>query len=143
VYQFGTPYRQMLEDLKNKDPELYKRNGLLQMLKRNSGVKESPQRWQDNAADGAFDVVFTFEERVFDMVIDDLENRETRLLKLALVINLDVKDNHEEAAIGGKLALDLCQRLEMADAWEDEIDDIISRFEKQHRRRLMYTIRFY
>jgi hypothetical protein len=48
----------------------YKRNGLLQMLKRNSGVKESPQRWQDNAADGAFDVVFTFEERVFDMVID-------------------------------------------------------------------------
>lgn len=23
VYQFGTPYRQMLEDLKNKDPELY------------------------------------------------------------------------------------------------------------------------
>ncbi|KAG0582546.1 hypothetical protein M758_3G067800 [Ceratodon purpureus] len=143
VYQFGTPYRQMLEDLKNKDPELYKRNGLLQMLKRNSGVKESPQRWQDNAADGAFDVVFTFEERVFDMVIDDLENRETKLLKLALVINLDVKDNHEEAAIGGKLALDLCQRLEMAEAWEDEIDDIISRFEKQHRRRLMYTIRFY
>lgn len=140
------------------------------MLKRNSGVKESPQRWQDNAADGAFDVVFTFEERVFDMVIDgtlivlfvlpinellksnfsfcwllellrvawflgltqiiivpyccssyidchfsvliaDLENRETKLLKLALVINLDVKDNHEEAAIGGKLALDLCQRV--------------------------------
>lgn len=40
------------------------------MLKRNSGVKESPQRWQDNAADGTFDVVFTFEERVFDMVID-------------------------------------------------------------------------
>lgn len=143
VYSFGTPYRQMLEDLKNKDPELYKRNGLLQMLKRNASVKEAPQRWQDNAADGAFDVVFTFEERVFDMVIDDLENREPQLLKMALVINLDVKDNHEEAAIGGKLALDLCQKLEMADAWEDEIDEIITRFEKQHRRRLMYTIRFY
>lgn len=40
------------------------------MLKRNVGVKEAPQRWQDNAADGAFDVVFTFEERVFNMVID-------------------------------------------------------------------------
>lgn len=48
----------------------YKRNGLLQMLKRNLGVKEAPQRWQDNAADGTFDVVFTFEERVFDTVID-------------------------------------------------------------------------
>jgi RNA polymerase II subunit A C-terminal domain phosphatase SSU72 len=74
-------------------------------------VKEAPQRWQDNAEDGAFDVVFTFEERVFDMVIEDLENRETRLLKTVLVINLDVKDNHEEAAVGAKLALDLCQRV--------------------------------
>ncbi|XP_024364369.1 uncharacterized protein [Physcomitrium patens] len=143
VYSFGTPYRTMLEDLIKKDPELYKRNGLLQMLKRNLGVKEAPQRWQDNAADGAFDVVFTFEERVFDMVIDDLGNRETNLLKLALIINMDVKDNHEEAAIGGKLALDFCLRLEQADAWEDEIDAIISRFEKHHRRRLIYTIRFY
>nr|XP_024381800.1 RNA polymerase II subunit A C-terminal domain phosphatase SSU72-like isoform X2 [Physcomitrium patens] len=111
VYSFGTPYRVMLEDLMKKDPELYKRNGLLQMLKRNLGVKEAPQRWQDNAADGTFDVVFTFEERVFDTVIDDLENRETNLMKLALIINMDVKDNHDEAAIGGKLALDLCQRV--------------------------------
>lgn len=40
------------------------------MLKRNSSVKTAPQRWQDNAGDGAFDVVFTFEEKVFDMVIE-------------------------------------------------------------------------
>jgi hypothetical protein len=32
-------------------------------------------------------------------------------LKTVLVINLDVKDNHEEAAVGAKLALDLCQRV--------------------------------
>lgn len=43
--------------------------------------------------------------------IADLENREMRLLKTVLVVNLDVKDNHEEAAVGGKLALDLCQRV--------------------------------
>ncbi|KAH9533531.1 hypothetical protein CY35_18G057300 [Sphagnum magellanicum] len=145
VYAFGTPYRFIFDDLKRKDPDLirYKRNGLLQMLKRNLSVKEAPQRWQDNAEDGAFDVVFTFEERVFDMVIEDLENRETRLLKTVLVINLDVKDNHEEAAVGAKLALDLCQRLELVDTWEDEIDDIIRLFEKQHKRRLIYTICFY
>lgn len=40
------------------------------MLKRNSGVKLAPQRWQENAADGTFDVVITFEEKVFDMVIE-------------------------------------------------------------------------
>lgn len=48
----------------------YKRNGILPMLKRNIGVKAAPQRWQDNALDGSFDIVFTFEEKVFDTVIE-------------------------------------------------------------------------
>jgi hypothetical protein len=33
-------------------------------------VKLAPQRWQENAADGIFDVVITFEEKVFDMVVE-------------------------------------------------------------------------
>lgn len=40
------------------------------MLKRNIGVKAAPQRWQDNALDGSFDIVFTFEEKVFDTVVE-------------------------------------------------------------------------
>jgi RNA polymerase II subunit A C-terminal domain phosphatase SSU72 len=40
------------------------------MLKRNAAVKLAPQRWQENAADGIFDVVITFEEKVFDMVVE-------------------------------------------------------------------------
>ncbi|OMP07011.1 RNA polymerase II subunit A [Corchorus olitorius] len=43
----------MFEDLRRKDPELYKRNGILPMLKRNLGLKLAPQIWQDNAADVA------------------------------------------------------------------------------------------
>jgi hypothetical protein len=48
----------------------YKRNGLLPMLKRNTSVKLAPQRWQDNASDGPFDMIMTFEERVFDLVVE-------------------------------------------------------------------------
>ncbi|GAV81631.1 Ssu72 domain-containing protein [Cephalotus follicularis] len=143
VYDFGTPYKQMFDDLRRKDPELYKRNGILPMLKRNSGVKVAPQRWQDNAADGSFDVVFSFEEKVFDIVIEDLHNRDQLLMKSVLVINLEVKDNHEEAATGAKLALDLCQEIEAAESWEESIDDIIAGFEKQQRRKLLYSISFY
>lgn len=40
------------------------------MLKRNISVKAAPQRWQDNASDGVFDVVLTFEEKVFDIVLE-------------------------------------------------------------------------
>ncbi|GAB2236080.1 hypothetical protein Drorol1_Dr00027815 [Drosera rotundifolia] len=56
IYDFRTPY---------------KRNGILNMLKRNLWVKLAPQRWQDNVADGVFDIVFTFEEKIFDVVVED------------------------------------------------------------------------
>ncbi|KAF4354147.1 hypothetical protein F8388_004159 [Cannabis sativa] len=124
VYDFGTPYKQMYDDLRRKDPELYKRNGILPMLKRNAGVKTAPQRWQNNAADGCFDVVFSFEEKVFDMVIEG-------------------QDNHEEAAVGARLAMELCQQIEAHEMWEDSIDDVVIAFEKQHRRKLLYTVSFY
>ncbi|EEF46774.1 RNA polymerase II subunit A C-terminal domain phosphatase SSU72 [Ricinus communis] len=143
VYDFGTPYKQMFDDLRRKDPDLYKRNGILPMLKRNSSVKLAPQRWQDNAADGSFDVVFSFEEKVFDMVIEDLHNRDHVLMRSVLVINLEVKDNHEEAAIGARLALELCQEIEAAESWEDSIDEIITAFETKHRRKLLYSVSFY
>ncbi|KAF6162829.1 hypothetical protein GIB67_029098 [Kingdonia uniflora] len=143
VYEFGTPYKQMFEDLRRKDPELYKRNGILPMLKRNLGVKLAPQRWQENAGDGIFDVVITFEEKVFDMVLEDLHNREHVLMKTVLVINLEVKDNHEEAAIGARVTLDLCNELERTESWEETIDDLISMFERQQRRKLVYSISFY
>lgn len=84
-----------------------------------------------------------FEEKVFDLVLEDLHNRNQVLLKPVLVINLEVKDNHEEAAIGGRLALILCQELDATENWEDTIDDIINNFEKQHRRKLLYSISFY
>lgn len=143
VYDFGTPYKQMYDDLRRKDPELYKRNGILPMLKRNLAVKMAPQRWQENATDGFFDVVLTFEEKVFDMVVQDLHTRNHVFLKPVLVINLEVKDNHEEAAIGAKLALILCMELEETESWEDSIDSIITNFESKHRRKLLYSVSFY
>ncbi|KAL4184647.1 hypothetical protein AMTRI_Chr10g2140 [Amborella trichopoda] len=100
VYEFGTPYKQMFDDLRRKDPELYPFHS-------------------------------------------DLHNREHALMKTVLVINLDVKDNHEEAAVGARLALDLCKELEAAESWDDTIDEIVPAFERQHRRKLLYSISFY
>ena len=45
------------------------------------------------------------------LTMADLHNRDQVLLKSVLVINLEVKDNHEEAAVGARLALDLCEQV--------------------------------
>uniref|UniRef100_A0A1D1Y7L1 RNA polymerase II subunit A C-terminal domain phosphatase SSU72 n=1 Tax=Anthurium amnicola TaxID=1678845 RepID=A0A1D1Y7L1_9ARAE len=86
IYDFGTPYKHMYDELRRKDPDLYKRNGILPMLKRNSTIKLAPQRWQDNVSDGSFDVVLSFEEKVFDMVLDG--QTLARLLNYPLMVAL-------------------------------------------------------
>ncbi|KAL8130119.1 hypothetical protein V2J09_019274 [Rumex salicifolius] len=144
VSSYGTGQHVKLPGPSIREPNnIYKRNGILPMLKRNLSVKLAPQRWQDNAADGIFDVVLTFEEKVFDLVIEDLNTRDQTLMKPVLLLNLEVKDNHEEAAAGARVALEMCQELEATESWVDSIEDIVSAFERQQHRKIMYSISFY
>lgn len=53
--------------------------------------------------------IFMFYHVIIITLFADLHNREQSLMKIVLVINLEVKDNHEEAAVGAKLTLELCQ----------------------------------
>ncbi|KAJ9149693.1 Ssu72-like protein [Coniochaeta hoffmannii] len=138
VYQFNkTSYDSMYKELEAKDPRLYRANGLLNMLGRNRNVKWGPERWQDwqvgmprvsHATDkgsegtegGLVDVVITCEERCWDAVIDDLLNRGSPLNRPVHVINVDIRDNHEEASIGGSGILDLANSLNAAAREERE-----------------------
>ena len=43
------------------------------MLERNVKIKEAPERWQDLDRGVVFDVVLTYEERVFDSVLQGNE----------------------------------------------------------------------
>ena len=192
VYEFGTPYESIYDELAAKDSQLYTRNGLLAMLERNMAVKEAPQRWQDERrcayaslmqstptilpsieANGVrslcseeFDVVIAFEERVFEEVVSgerrsskchfsvrpiltsypfsmlsaDMSARGINAMEPVLIINLDVKDNHEEAATAAPIALDLCEMIEQADEWDTEFDRISDTFAERNGRRPLYTI---
>ena len=132
VYPFNTiSYSTMRSELESKDPRLYRANGILNMLERNLAVKWGPERWQDwnvgkprlkHADDqgskgvegGVVDVVITCEERCWDAVVDDLASRGGVLNRPVHVINVDIKDNHEEALVGGKAILDLADSLNTA-----------------------------
>mmetsp|Transcript_18122 Transcript_18122/g.58609 ORF Transcript_18122/g.58609 Transcript_18122/m.58609 type:complete len:114 (+) Transcript_18122:123-464(+) len=113
------------------------------MLERNMKCKPCPERWQDNKTE-YYDVALTFEERVFEQVIIDLQSRPQVTLKPVLVVNLDVRDTNEEAKIAAPLALQLMEMLEAAgDDWESEVDNIVDRFQQTTGRRPLYTIWFY
>ena len=136
VYAFNTTsYDSMYKELEDKDQRLYRANGLLTMLERNRGVKWGPERWQDwgvgrprldhvsdkgsaGVEGGVVDVVITCEERCWDAVVDDLLSRGSPLNRPVHIINVDIKDNHEEALVGGRAILDLADSLNRA-AWED------------------------
>ena len=99
------------------DASYFIKNGVLQLCRRGAAVKKAPQRWQDmdSAYVGQHDVVIAFEERIFDAVVEDLQIREpTEDFKPLHCICLDTKDNPHEAALQGRVALELCWLLEAA-----------------------------
>ncbi|KAF1825236.1 Ssu72-like protein [Dissoconium aciculare CBS 342.82] len=133
VYNFNvTSYSAMYNELQSKDQRLYRANGILPMLERNKNIKWGPERWQDwkvgvpRDADyhddkgsegveaGTVDIVFTCEERCWDAVVDDLLTRGSPLNRPVHVFNVDIKDNHEEALVGGRAILELADELNAA-----------------------------
>ncbi|KAL9115679.1 MAG: hypothetical protein Q9227_000047 [Pyrenula ochraceoflavens] len=134
VYNFNTTsYNTMYEDLFNQDQRLYKHNGVLNMLDRNRNLKWGPERFQDwvvglprldhhikgdkgseGTEGGVVDIIITCEERCWDAVVDNLLDRGSPLNRPVHVFNIDIRDNNEEALVGGKAILELADKLNMA-----------------------------
>ncbi|KAK4047259.1 RNA polymerase II subunit A C-terminal domain phosphatase [Microbotryomycetes sp. JL201] len=153
IYTFGTPYEHMYQDLKTKDERLYSANGLLNMLDRNRKLKSAPERFQETPR--VVDVVITCEERCFDAVCDgslnlvfidpikDLLNKGGDANRPVHVINVEIKDNHEEALIAGKALLELCTNIEAATDLDEQMQNILQNQMEKHPHQLLHSVMYY
>ncbi|KAF9104112.1 RNA polymerase II subunit A C-terminal domain phosphatase [Mortierella sp. AM989] len=130
IYNFGTPYNEVYQELKGKDTALYQSNGLLLMLDRNRKIKNSPERFQESREE--FDVIITCEERCFDAVCEDLIVRGEFHSNPVHVINVEIKDNYEEAMVGGRMILHLAKDIEQARDLDQDIQPILDRFQQRY-----------
>ena len=138
IFKFGTPYEEMYKSLSAtpEDEAFFLRNGVLHLCRRGAAVKKAPQRWQDMPTEfiASHDVAIAFEERIFDAIIEDLQIREpTENFAPIHVICLDTKDNPHEAQLQGRVALELCWRLEAAaDDLTSDAVEIVEKFQNEH-----------
>lgn len=139
TYSFGQSYEHIYSDLKGKDSNLYIQNGLLSMLERNKKIKSGPQRFQSSS--NQFDVIFTCEERCFDIVCEDLREREIKMNMAVHVINFDIPDTPEDAAIGARMISQLAQLID--DKKGEGIEETIEEFQSKCTLPMLYTILYY
>lgn len=146
-YPFGslTTYASIQSDLKNKDAMLYQNNGLLLLLDRNKQIKPAPERFQDRPVfpdDPPFDVIITCEERCFDIVGEDLLERGMKRGRAVWVVNFDIKDTPEDAAIGARAIVQAVQAIEEAGS-EEGIAKVLDELQsKTTNIPVLYTVHF-
>ncbi|XP_076643789.1 ssu72 CTD phosphatase [Halictus rubicundus] len=141
IYDFGTSYDEIYNDLLAKDKQYYTQTGLLYMLDRNRRIKPKPERFQ--LSKDKFDILITCEERVYDQVIECMESRPQEDSQPVHLINIDIQDNHEEATVGSFLICELVTVLANSKDLDNDIDEMLHEFESKFARTILHTVLFY
>uniref|UniRef100_A0A8C2PIA9 RNA polymerase II subunit A C-terminal domain phosphatase SSU72 n=1 Tax=Capra hircus TaxID=9925 RepID=A0A8C2PIA9_CAPHI len=133
---------QMHKDLLCKNRMHYRNNGLLQILGRNERIQPGPERFQERI--DPFDVIFTCAERVYKVVVKDLCAREQKTWQPPVhVINVEIEDTLEAAALGALIICELCQGLQQEDNMQSSLPKLLQAAKKKTGKSFLHTICFY
>lgn len=116
TYDFGTTYSEIVAALKEQDSAtngFYSSRGLIEMIERDSKIKEKPERFASTFESNSqkfFDIIFTYQRKwVFDKVIIDFHTHGNVHFDICHVINIETKDDNQNALTSAGCTLTLAQ----------------------------------
>ncbi|CAB1101574.1 unnamed protein product [Ectocarpus sp. CCAP 1310/34] len=141
-FPFGTPYVEIRDFLARQNEALFRRNSVLGLLERNATTKRAPERWQslDGGHVASFDVVVCFESRVFDLVVEDLQQRDPDTFKPLHVVSMTIRDSANDSAAAAGDVLDLCKMLEDCDDLDSNAAELLNDFRIRSKRTVLHQV---
>eukprot|EP00611_Tribonema_gayanum_P023516 TRINITY_DN4964_c0_g1_i1.p1 TRINITY_DN4964_c0_g1~~TRINITY_DN4964_c0_g1_i1.p1 ORF type:complete len:313 (-),score=73.28 TRINITY_DN4964_c0_g1_i1:130-1068(-) len=142
VFPFGTPYLEMHDKLLATDKDLHARAALLKLLSRDACTKRHPERWQDlGSADAAkFDIIICFNDKIFDLCIEDFQNRPPFEFKPIHIVSLPVMDTPQHAEQAMVDVLKLVKMLDACDDVESQGADVVEAFQATTKRPILHQV---
>ncbi|TBU20136.1 Ssu72-like RNA polymerase II-interacting protein [Hamiltosporidium tvaerminnensis] len=138
IYSFNTTYREIYNDLREKNENFYRNTGLLHLLQRNISLKEKPESFFE--VERAFDLVITCEERCFVFIFEYYGRKEylnDYSDGVFYLVNFDIKDTPSDAILG---ANEILQFVKIIEDCNLDIDTAIEKFCEIKKCTLLYTV---
>lgn len=80
---------------------------------------------------------------MYDSVLDDLLTRGGKRAHAVVVINVEIRDNHEDAAVGGQHILELARTIEATPDIHDRFEGVVERFVEETGCNILYSLSYY
>lgn len=132
VYEFGTTYQEIYDDLLRQDNPFYREIGLIDMIDRDRHIKTKPEKFAHTFDRGeVFDIIFTYQEHVMEAVIMEFHRNGNASFELCTVVNIETPDDHAHALESAKTTLQLAKTIEQLTSIPEEIEAALSEFVRQ------------
>ncbi|WUR03244.1 RNA polymerase II subunit A C-terminal domain phosphatase SSU72 [Vairimorpha necatrix] len=137
IYKFGTSYREIYEDLHNKNAPFYEKIGILKMLERNMKIKNYAENFFEKNVH--HDLIITAEEKCFVAIYENKIKNSGNIK--TFLINFDIKDTISDASSGAleiKDFIDMC--MINTGSIESRLMKALESFNRKYMKNNIFTI---
>lgn len=134
IYEYGTTYKEIYDDLVSQNKEAYDRIGLLYLLERNMKVKERPENFFDAMKEEIFTVVITCEEKCFESIYQNVKDGGSKLKNGFWLVNFEIKDTISDAVFGANDIYNFVRMIE-----KNDVESAIEKYSVQNNKEMLCT----